>query len=756
MTVKPRVKLGESAVAIEAPARLVTARHHTLALATFGWSSKIPLDKLGLEVDLGELKGNTTFEQLTCVGLTPSMDQLSAVVRVNANAGYSGPLCGSGSTEHVRFYVSTDDGATWTDAGADSFPVHDTSGPRPIDFVVNVVTPLRHTLCWIENHPLVRAILSWNVAPTPADPDFTPAWGNVVDVRVRPRNRLFPSIHDLIDLGALRLSGLAQGLLDLSATIPVKPQPVTPLPVLAKAYAQAEVAPHRFAFPAYLAHVGQVGALSLTPLPVPGPAPDPAPFPQPPVPPLVPPLGGTFGEVLESLHIDLSDFLVPLFQTDGNTDYEELGCIGYDPVEDAVGGVFTVKRPYGYLGESCSAGSTEHVAFWVDWGSGWEHVGTTATTVHDEAIPDGGLRYSVYHPLGSYAHRRDCVDGPVQPRLRAILSWEQAPPPGDPNWVPTWGNREETTIELPAGAVSPLHPVLESITGQAVCQIDPSTGRTIVHQRPFGAGVGIAGFIPGAPDLGAPAMKYKLIARQIGAGGAVVSTEELRDTFSVWVTESLGGAAPTQYVVTQSADSNGWFTYLNDPNPSGAGWRQVVGNLLYPWSSEPRVGLWEIELRAKDSGGTEYAAQVITCPDSTIRQRARIYLDQARPTVDVEITQYRMPGAPWIPAGNCMKFPIGAILGGTFSATDEHFDHISLGVEGAPYPTTTPGGAARWVISGATAYPGAPTSGTNGTWEFDTAGMPACGYVLRGTAVDRTITTGGSWWDDDVSGFSLQ
>lgn len=103
-----------------------------------------------------------------------------------------------------------------------------------------------------------------------------------------------------------------------------------------------------------------------------------------------------------------------------------------------------------------------------------------------------------------------------------------------------------------------------------------------------------------------------------------------------------------------------------------------------------------------------------------------------------------------------MKFPIGAILGGTFSATDDHFDHISLAVEGAPYPTTTPAGTDRWVIGGATAYPTAPTSGTNGTWEFDTAGMPACGYVLRGTAVDRTINGGGGWWDDDVSGFSLQ
>ena len=81
------------------------------------------------------------------------MDQLTAVVRIHANTGYSGPLCAGGSTEHVRFYVSTDDGVSWTDAGTDSFAVHDTPGPRPLDHAVDVVTPLRHTLCFIENHP---------------------------------------------------------------------------------------------------------------------------------------------------------------------------------------------------------------------------------------------------------------------------------------------------------------------------------------------------------------------------------------------------------------------------------------------------------------------------------------------------------------------------------------------------------------------------------------------------------------------------
>ena len=736
MTTKPRRPLGERPTRVEVSEHLVQVRRRTLALGAFtDLDGPLPTELLDVE----PVSGSTTFEEITCVGLTPSMDQLTAVVRIHANSGYSGPLCASGSTEHVRFYVSTDDGATWSDAGTDSFAVHDTSGPRPLDHAVDVVAPMRHTLCWFENHPLVRAILSWNIAPPPNSPGWTPPWGNVVDVRVRPRSRRFPRLLDLVESGVIKIPKSLTATLVLDSPVTLTQEPSPAVSELAKTYADAKVPAHRFAFPAYLAAT-QTG-LQAPAIGVAGPESK---------------AGGVFGGVLTEIDISPKEFLAELFKTDGDTSYEELGCIGYDPVEDALVGVFTVKRSSGYSGGPCTAGSTEHVAFWVDWGGGWEHVGTTATTVHDEDVPDDGLRFSVYHPLGSYAHRRACSDGPVQPRVRAILSWQQAPPPGDPDWRPTWGNREETTIELPAGAVTPLAPVLESVSGYAVCQIDPSAGRTIVHQRPFGAGISIAGFIPGAPDRSSPPMKYKLIARQIGSGGAVLATEVLSTTFTAWVTESVGGAPPTQYPVSQVADAGGWFTYLDDPDPSGTGWRRVVGNLLYPWESRPRTGLWEVELRAKDPFGTEYAAQVITCPDSTTRQRVRLYLDQAEPVADVEITSYRLPGQPSIPAGSCMKFPVGAILAGTFSATDEHFDSIGLAVEGTAYPPTTPGGAARWTITGATAYPAASTGGTSGTWEFDTAGMPACGYVLRSTAVDRTVNGSGGWRDVDVEGFSLE
>ena len=460
--------------------------------------------------------------------------------------------------------------------------------------------------------------------------------------------------------------------------------------------------------------------------------------------------------MLAEIDVSAKDFLAELFKTDGDTSFEELGCIGYDPAEDAVVGVFTVKRPSGYSGGPCTAGSTEHVAFWVDWGSGWEHVGTTATTVHDEDVPDGGLHYSVYHPLGSWAHRRACSDGPVQPRLRAILSWQQAPPPGDPDWRPTWGNREETTFELPAGAVTPLAPVLESVSGYAACQIDPASGHTIVHQRPFGGGISIAGFIPGAPDRSSPPMKYKLIARQIGSGGAVLATEVLDDDFTVWVTESVGGAPPTQYPVDQVADAGGWFTYLDDPDPSG--------HRLAPRGRQPALpvvveaedravggrapGQGPVRHRVRRAGHhlpgqhDAPAGAALPRPGGSRRRRRDHELPDAGPAVDPGGLVHEVPGR-----GDPRRHLLG-----DRRALRQH----RVRRRGHRYSATTPGGTPRWTVTGATAYPAASTGGTSGTWEFDTAGMPACGYVLRSTAYDRTVNGAGGWRDDDVEGFSLE
>src|SRR5260370_4180600 len=52
-----------------------------------------------------ELSGDTTWEELVCLGYNPTLGQLEAVVSIKQPTGYSGDLCTSGSTEYVRFFV---------------------------------------------------------------------------------------------------------------------------------------------------------------------------------------------------------------------------------------------------------------------------------------------------------------------------------------------------------------------------------------------------------------------------------------------------------------------------------------------------------------------------------------------------------------------------------------------------------------------------------------------------------------------------
>ena len=71
--------------------------------------------------------------------------------------------------------------------------------------------------------------------------------------------------------------------------------------------------------------------------------------------------------------------------------------------------------------------------------------------MHDLAgIPPGGVKYAVVRPVDLTPFRRPCEKGPVTLRVRAILSWGVQPPP-DPNFVPVWGNREETRVHVKPG-----------------------------------------------------------------------------------------------------------------------------------------------------------------------------------------------------------------------------------------------------------------------------------------------------------------
>ena len=280
-----------------------------------------------------------------------------------------------------------------------------------------------------------------------------------------------------------------------------------------------------------------------------------------------------------------------------------------------------------------------------------------------------------------------------------------APPPtGNPDWVPTWGNREETNVQLPAGVVVGLRPIVDAISGVPVCSIDQSDGRTIGADQPFGGIVTVTGFIPGAPDISATPMKYRVRVRDVDNGG---SFKALTNDFGITVTQQVGASLPVQLPMTQSTDPDDFYTYL----VAGAGWRRVVGNVLAVWStSVPMTGRWEVEVVAKDPMGTIHSAQTILCVDGTTRANVRLRLDEVAPTSSFSITHF-IRGGTTFPAQECMKFKLGDILVGAYAVSDQHFRRLALELDPAG-----PAAGATPTISGPSTFPLAPTAGTSGTW----------------------------------------
>jgi len=132
----------------------------------------------------------------------------------------------------------------------------------------------------------------------------------------------------------------------------------------------------------------------------------------------------------------------PVFPLSGDTYYEKLTCVGYQPQQKRLEAVVHVYQPGGYGGGICSPGTPEFVRFYLsfDHGATWRDQGMTSFQAYD--IPEGTdgdkrLEYAVSLPIDPPP--KFCwVDPLIQ--VRAILSWNNPPPPDQPNWPPIWGN----------------------------------------------------------------------------------------------------------------------------------------------------------------------------------------------------------------------------------------------------------------------------------------------------------------------------
>ncbi len=94
----------------------------------------------------------------------------------------------------------------------------------------------------------MRAILSWNVAPTLGDPNFTPVWGNVVeaDVQVAPQRKIvWP---ELVEATKLALPTQIANILDEKQDLLIKAPVELSATELQQLYAKTDVPMHRYLF----------------------------------------------------------------------------------------------------------------------------------------------------------------------------------------------------------------------------------------------------------------------------------------------------------------------------------------------------------------------------------------------------------------------------------------------------------------------------------------------------------------------------
>lgn len=688
---------------------------------------------------VSNISGNTTYETLKCVGLYPEFDLLEAIVYINQTAGYGGDLCSNGTTEYVRFYLSYDDGATWEDQGVTGFKAQDIPGPKPLEYAVQLKISPKKYLCFKENLPKVRAILSWEIEPPANSPNWTPVWGNHLDGRVQidvfqfilkfpqlalknealvallkennfvPKNASMAEV-EAMDLGDIK-KDIAKGLTELKGkALSVKE--------LADLYREHHVEEKRYLFPTIKTMVDKKTSLKLDAAAL------------------------AKSSAFANLNLNVADVVGSLVNTDGNTSYEELKCIGLNTNNDNLEATIKVKKPYGYLGGLCKPGSREYVAFWMNFGGGWTYVGTTSVKVHDiSSIPAEGLDYAVTLPVDLSKYRKPCHTGPRTADVRAILSWETPPDPTNENYKPTWGNREETLVLITPGEVikEGTHPAfIETVGGMSVDDINNINGLAngaavtagfSALDSPFGGEIIITGHLANPTDISAGAASLEYQVQTSDDGGA--SWQTIANSFTIHRSQLLGGIWSTLPVITQSAPG-GWYTYREDLT-SGPGNAQIFvqGNILARWQTTAAMdGLWKMRIRSRVAGTV---APVWTSASVTAM------VDNVAPNVHLDITSG---------GGVCADFNSGTVISGPYQAFDTHFGSYTFSLVPASGGTFTVNPSGGGSFSGGPAsfsrsYPIVPGSGEFGTWELNTAGIPQCGYVIYLHAYDRTIVDSG-------------
>jgi hypothetical protein len=719
---------GETAVIREVPHERA---HYNLLLATnpnyFSNLANSPFK------GVVKLIGNTTYEQIECVGLNPDLDLLDAIVQIKQSMGYSGDICTPGSLEFVRFYADYSSSGTWQDLGAANVRVHDVSGEKPLCYSVKLklTDPVRH-FCTLSNIIRIRAILSWNVEPPPNTPDYPPVWGNVLEanVQVRPSyRRVISEVFDGLKTPALSKEvAAALEMFDPSTVLDVAPKGLS-VTERAQLYRKDKIPVHRYAF----AELHEAATTPQTTI-----------------------LANTFansvlGDVIPTVQ-DIDELLKIIFNPPSDTSYEEVKCVGLRPEDDSVAAVITIKRPSGYSGSLCHTGSPEYVGFWLqlDGTTTWEHLGTSAVQVHDlgATVSPHGVHYAISIPVDLTGHRQLCTSGPLTGTLRAVLQWSA--PPSGPTSPPHWGNVEDCRVQLrPGDPDEAAQPLLIMLSEQDVGFINQSSG-LYSDMTAFGSIVAIAGLY--ALDPTTP-KEFKLEVKKEGV--AFSSWQSLLDPIPVMYYKMSAGVFidcdPVSFgfqlcheTLSPSVGPDpGWFEYKN----SSTG-RLVDSTLGYWHTKITDEGLWRVRATFRDAGDPLSAQQT---------NEVVVRIDNTVPTITASFDH----------SGTlCDKYAVGEDVKVNFTVSDvgsnplvpdpttsdfQHFSNINGSIiSGGVIP-----GAGSIALSG-----GPFTNrGGSGAFTLHTTGGQVCGYAFRITATEHTIRgalSGASFnWSTGFNTFDL-
>jgi hypothetical protein len=735
----------------------------------------------GLGKVVKEIHYNTTFEQLTCLGLNPGTGfdaegTLEATIHINQPSGYESGPCGAGSTEWVRFYV--EDGTTWTDLGTAGVTVYNLAGSTfPVSYAVSIDLAHLKKFCTVENVVNVRAILSWEFEPPANTPNFIPVWGNAVNARVQIAPALFEKvpISSLINSGLVKIDAIVEPSIDLTEPLPAKALQPLSFTQLKELYANTEVPVHRFGF----AEASKIAAKPLEDL--------------------ISSANAVKGIKAASTNLSigasLAAILAALEDQEGNTTYEQLTCAGYNPQTRTLEAVISLKLNGGYSGGLCTAGSFEYVSFFAFFGGVWNALGTAQVNVHDlNAVKSGApVNYAVYR-LSNLTSEL-CETLTAVP-LRAILSWQTIPT--GPDFVPVWGNVLNTYVQPQINnGIEGEDARLLRIGDVGVIGIQSSanaalTGHYLANptgvaedcnnadDSPFGGTIGIEGAftlnpagtfnsVTGAVNPGAHPVIYQAfitppagpkfqLTNQFGIGVFPVNAPILHPEV-VLQQQALTPYGP----VNGGLSGATYYTYYESAD----------GQLV-----NPRVVAW---FAAGGMAEGNYTVEIAGFAWDSL-------MYQPMPTVSKTFYVYNgyIPGgeAPkptlgLTSAADCGNIAVGDVITGFYGVEDEFFGIVTvamtpLNLDGSPIAMPTVYLSNYNDGPESVVYNGSNTSGTSGTFTIYTGdydpnkdltnnkqpnqtALPPCGYTIQLTTWDRALvnTTCSGHYNQEAVGFCL-